>query len=71
MTDGLFTDAGYRFRRNTFDRLDYWYPFIESTEQTFWDVKVFNSDTFLTGDETQPIAEIYFRLDIDEVLHSR
>ena len=53
----------------------------DSKENQFFDVTFFNSDTFdtepvnvpgatkaqLTGD----IAEIYFRIDVDDVVHSR
>ena len=42
---GAVSDVGYRFRRNTFSKLDYWYP-AETTENQFFDITSFNSDTF-------------------------
>ena len=69
---GKFTDAGYRFRRNTFDKNDNFYPMSESTQVQFYDIIFYNSDTFAVDETTDDkIAEIYFRLGVDEMIHTR
>lgn len=43
-----------------------------SREKTFFDIKLFNSDTILTSNNTgNRIADAYFRLDPSEVDHVR
>ena len=70
-----FTDAGYRFRKNVFEKLDYWIPFIEPQEITFWDTTIYNQDTFNSDVKhvgpLGAIAELWFRIAVDEVIHGR
>ena len=68
---GHFSDTGYRFRKNTFFRVDEWYPFRAREEEEFYDVTRFNSDTFLVEEDGYRIAELYFRLETEEVTHHR
>ena len=72
---GIFSDTGYRFRRNTFERYDDWVPWSKTVENEFYDLKFFNSDTMQLGpglaDAKKEIAEMYFRLEVDEVEHIR
>jgi len=37
LTPGLFSDTGYRFRKNTFHRHDEWYPFHRTVDEEFYD----------------------------------
>ena len=61
MKRGVFTDAGYRFRKNVFKRSDYWYPNPED-EVTFYDIVYFNNDPINTGIANTKISETYFRI---------
>jgi len=65
MKSSKFSDTGYRFRKNEFNRHDKWYPFGEKVLETFFDITFYNSDTFDVGTEAKTIAEMYFRLEID------
>jgi len=71
MKRGLFTDSGYRFRKNEFTRRDKWYPFGTNIKQRFSDFTFYNSDTFDVGTDNIRIAEMYFRLETDQVTHNR
>ena len=62
MAPGSFTDSGYRFRRNIFDRKDHWIPYYEDFQHIYYDVLLFNSDTLRVGDDYMKIAEMFFRL---------
>ena len=68
---GQFTDAGYRFRQNVYDRVDKWYwPFSESS--VFYDLTFFNHHPFSVNEkniDTTLIAEIYFRVDTNLLEH--
>ena len=44
MSAGTFTDSGYRFRKNSFDRNDHWIPYTSEGSHTFYDIIPFNSD---------------------------
>ena len=79
-----YSDTGYRFRKNTFDAIDQWapVPMFGHSHKTFYDIKTFNSDTMEVGEEINLgimkigqnykfLAEMYFRLDNDEIFHSR
>ena len=70
---GEFTDAGYRFRPNLYDRVSKWYwPFGESS--TFYDLTFFNHHTFRINEEnikTTTIAEIFFRIDTNLLEHQK
>jgi hypothetical protein len=70
---GEFTDAGYRFRPNIYDRVSKWYwPFGESS--IFYDLTFFNHHTFRINKEnikTTSIAEIFFRIDTNLLEHQK
>jgi hypothetical protein len=70
MTAGLFSDTGHRFRYNIFNRVDHWITNSESTNP-FFDYLFFNSDTYIVAKDKVEIAEVYFRLDTDQVTHHR
>ena len=70
---GEFTDAGYRFRPNLFDRVNKWYwPFSESS--VFYDLTFFNHHPFRINKKnikTTLIAEIYYRVDTNLIEHQK
>jgi hypothetical protein len=67
-----YSDTGYRFRYNEFERQDgpYW---AINVIDTFYDFLFYNSDTYPTAPASNPdmIAEMYFRLEVDQVSHAR
>ena len=65
LATGKFSDTGYRFRKNIFNRNDEWAPFSNESEEEFYDILQYNSDTFDVGPEYPKIAEMYFRLNAD------
>jgi hypothetical protein len=70
---GEFTDAGYRFRSNTYTRIDKWWWPLEA-ESSFFDLVPFNHYPFsLTPEEIKDsvIAELYFRLDTNLMEHEK
>ena len=71
MKYGYYSDTGYRFRKNTFNRNDEWYPFGGEWQETFYDMTIYNSDTYMVNEDHNLIAEMYFRLDTNEVQHQR
>lgn len=70
---GEFTDAGYRFRPNVYDRVSKWYwPFSKSS--VFYDLVFFNAHPFRINKEniqTTGIADIYFRGDTNMLEHTK
>jgi len=62
---GTYSDTGYRFRKNTFDRVDEWYPFYSAETTKFYDFTLFNSDVYAVSDDLTHIAELYFRLETE------
>ena len=68
--NGYF-DAGYRFRLNTFSMLDYWLPFWKVKKYQFYDVVKWNEWFYQTPKSTKYLASIFFRIDVDEVIHDR
>ena len=42
-----------------------------SPDFNFYDFKFFNIDTYTVSEDNQLVAEIYFRLEIDEIFHDR
>ena len=68
---GHFSDAGYRFRLNTFETKDHWFPFIGWGIRKFYDVVFFSSDEIEVGEDYMIIAEMYFRVKVDEIIHER
>lgn len=74
MTPGRFTDAGYRYQENLVDKQDSRLPFVNSftsNHETFYDVKVFSSDTMPVGEDHLVISTMYFRVAIDRQVHTR
>ena len=71
MDAGKFTDSGYRFRENSIDKHDTIMPFVTGGTEHFHDVFLFNSDTLHVGEDYMSIAEMYFRLSVDKVEHTR
>ena len=68
---GHFTDVGYRFRTNIFDHTDFVYPETPAAWKRFFDFKFFNQDTFKVDKKQNLLAEIYFRLEVDQMSHTR
>ena len=66
-----FTEVGLRYRRNSFTMNDYWLPFFSSTEVQFYDVQTYNDYHYSLPGDHKYLAEIFFRLDVNEVIHYR
>ena len=67
-----YSDTGYRFRYNAFDRQDGY--FIQKPDlDIFYDYFEYNTDTFTSAPEgsEQLVAEMYFRLEVDQITHNR
>lgn len=67
-----YSDTGYRFRYNIFDRADgYAYPI--NKDNVFFDYFNYNGDTFQGAPEglEHLIVEQYFRLEVDQTSHGR
>ena len=60
---GTFTDLGYRFRENTFDKSDHWIPGVKESDLKFYDSVFFNTDQIGVPDDYPVIAEYWFRVD--------
>jgi len=71
LKSGKFTDLGFRFRLNIFNMLDSWVPGFPNTIVKFFDLKIFNHDIIETDLNNKFIATMYYRIDIDQVLHNR
>ena len=71
MGGNKFSDTGYRFRKNTFSRIDKWWPFAPATEEGFYDTVYYNTDTFDVSVEHKVIAKMFFRLNPDYKVSSR
>lgn len=72
MGDNAYSDTGYRFRRNNFARQDGWLvPII--INNPFYDYIFYNSDTYPRAPDglERMVAEMYFRMDVDQISHSR
>ena len=70
MAAGTFSDVGYRFRRNYITREDLPSPFNEyyaRFSEPFYDFQFFNMDSYEVPEDTQLLAEVYFRIQLDEV----
>ena len=66
MGNGAYSDTGYRFRYNQFDRGDGWiWP--NNFDNTFYDCFEYNTDSFTSTPASVPtmIGELYFRLEVD------
>ena len=68
MSAGLFSDTGYRLRKNVFSRYDDWVPFIKLVINEFYDLLLYNSDTMVLPPSLKnkkEIADMYFRLEVE------
>ena len=65
LSSGYFSDTGYRFRYNHFERYDDWYPWSSSAMNEFYDILFYNSDTMIVDKNHKTIAEMYYRLEVD------
>ena len=70
MRDGKFSDTGHRFRYNMFHRTDHWWT-PKVIYNPFFDYVFYNSDTYDVELGRKEIAEVYFRLDSDQINHHR
>ena len=70
---GKYSDTGYRFRKNVFQRNRSWYSVIDDQdlETVFYDLQHYNTDTFDVDPDFQFIARMYFRLGSSEMNHQR
>lgn len=50
---------------------DSWIPGVPGMVKKFFDIKVYNSDTYKVDEHHPVIAEMYFRIDVDAYVHSR
>ena len=66
-----YSDVGFRFRTNNFYYWDHFGPYGNYANKTFFDFKFFNSDSYKVVEEHDVVAEIFFRLEIDEIIHYR
>ncbi len=71
MAHGFFSDTGYRMRENIFSMQDNMFANIVTKTKKFYDTTFFNSDSLNVGPDYTRIAEMYFRLDTETVLHHR
>ena len=65
-----FSNTGYRLRKNIFNMKDQ-IIFGTQNEKVFYDTVLYNSDTILTDQKQEVIAEMYWRVDVDKMEHSR
>lgn len=72
MGGGQYTDSGQRFRYNDYLRQDGWL-IPKYIHNPFFDYSFYSSDTYPSPPESNEylIAEIYFRLGVDQITHSR
>lgn len=56
---GNYSDTGYRFRYNHFERFDSWWAQTQ-TLNVFFDYIFYNSDTFDVPHNSELAAEMYF-----------
>lgn len=70
LKENEFTDSGYRFRYETYEKsdADYFDPWTPNKKTNFYSLQVYNHDTF-DFDESNAkhdyFAELYYRLDAD------
>jgi hypothetical protein len=72
MRHPFYSNTGYRFRYNYFERDDK-YALIHHLENVFFDYFEYNTDVFETFPKGKDniIAEQYFRLEVDQITHTR
>ena len=66
-----YSDTGVRLKMNVFNRQDSWSIFGSEQEDTFYNYEQYNSDTFDTSPSQTLIAEMFFRIQSDKIVHSR
>ena len=71
MGPGKYSDTGYRFRENEFTMKDAWIPGFGGEKKTFYDIIKYNTDTMEVDDSKTDIALMYFRIDVDRIIHKR
>lgn len=71
ISPGHFSDQGFRYRRNTFRKHDSWVPGIPGSMSNFYDIQFYNSLTVPVEKDYLKIMESYFRIDGEEIVHSR
>lgn len=72
MRSPSYSDTGYRFRYNQFDRTDgYMYP--DNDQDIFFDYFEYNTDIYKSAPLglENVIAEMYYRLEVDQITHGR
>jgi hypothetical protein len=67
---GKFVDFGCRFRYNKFHRTDYWWT-AKKKLNPFFDYVFYSSDVLDVPPGNTLMVEFYFRLDVDQIEHSR
>ena len=45
--DGQYSDTGYRIRKNSYEKLDHWFPMWPTYDGTFFETLFFNTDTYV------------------------
>lgn len=67
-----YSDTGHRFRYNFFDRVD-GYLLPDNDGDVFFDYFEYNTDVYKSAPAGMEdvIAEIYFRLEVDQISHGR
>ena len=71
LRSGIFSDTGYRMRENIFYKYDNYAPWGTVKEQKFYDVELFSSDSIPVTDEYPVLVEMYIRVKVDSIGHSR
>ena len=72
MRSPSYSDTGYRFRYNQFDRTDgYLYPIND--QDLFFDYFEYNTDIYQSAPAglENVIAEMWYRLEVDQITHGR
>lgn len=68
LKEGVYTDGGFRLRKNIFSHISHWLYQNEKL-RTFYDIQLFNHDTFEVHKDFNYSAQIYFRLHSNELFH--
>lgn len=61
---GLFSDTGYRYRYNQFERTDFWWTGKKYLDP-FFDYLHYSTDIYVVPEDDISLAELYFRLDVN------
>ena len=68
LKQGVFTDTGYRMRKNVVEIDDNWF-WSDPQQNLFYDFRPYNYDVFEVDHDFKFLATLYFRLDTSEILH--